>query len=329
MRQAVFEERYADAWSRIEGWLDRREKPKRADRRQAEPAGLDDAEVPRAYRQLCQHLALARDRAYSPDLVDRLNQLALRGHHVLYGARSHRRGRLAQFFLADFPRRVRADWRLVAIAGFAFFGPAVALAAALQAYPDFVHYVLSPRALARLEEMYDPANPRLGMRQADTNVMMFAFYVFNNVKIGFQCFATGLAFGLGSLFYLVSNGVQIGAVAGHLTQAGFGTPFWSFVSGHSAMELTAIVVSGAAGLKLGAALIAPGNLSRRAALVAAARVAVRLVYGAAAMFLAAAFIEAFWSPLTAFPPVTKYTVGAILWALVVGYFLLAGRHRGS
>jgi uncharacterized membrane protein SpoIIM required for sporulation len=329
MKQAVFEERYAEAWSRFERWLDRREKARRTDPKHLEPSGMEDAEVPRAYRRLCQHLALARDRAYSPDLVDRLNQLALRGHHVLYGARSRRRGRIAQFFLADFPRRVRAEWRLLAIACLAFFGPVVTLAVALQVFPDFVHYVLSPRAIARLEEMYDPGNPRLGMRQADTNVMMFAFYIWNNVKIGFQCFATGLLFGLGTLFYLVSNGVQIGAVAGHLTQAGSGTPFWSFVSGHSAMELTAIVVSGAAGLKLGAALIAPGNLSRRAALVASAQAAIRLVYGAAAMFLAAAFIEAFWSPLTAFPPATKYAVGAILWAFVIGYFLVAGRRRGA
>lgn len=325
----MFEARNADAWSRLERWLDQRKQAKRAGRKRAEPSGLDDADVPRAYRQLCHHLALARDRAYSPDLVDRLNELALRGHHVLYGARSHRRGRLARFFLEDFPRRVRADWRVVALAALAFFGPVAGVAAALQVHPDFVHYLLAPRALAQIEEMYDPGNPRLGMRQADTNVMMFAFYVWNNVKIGFQCFATGLLFGLGSLFYLVSNGIQIGAVAGHLTHAGFGTPFWSFVSGHSALELVAIVLSGAAGLKLGAALVAPGNLSRRAALVAASREAIRIVYGAAAMFLAAAFVEAFWSPLTAFPPATKYAVGAILWALVLGYFALAGRYRAA
>ncbi|MCZ7566816.1 MAG: hypothetical protein M5U08_25875 [Burkholderiales bacterium] len=149
MRQAAFEASYFEAWSRFERWLDDRQKPKRAGSRRVEPAappGLADAEVPRAYRQLCHHLALARDRAYSPDLVDRLNELALRGHHVLYGARSQRRGQVAQFFLADFPRRVRAEWRLVAIAAAAFLGPVLAIAAALQHHPDFVHYLLAPRA---------------------------------------------------------------------------------------------------------------------------------------------------------------------------------------
>lgn len=333
MRQAVFEARYGQDWIRFEEWLDRREKPKRAGPRagpeHADTATLPDAEIPRAYRRLCQHLALARDRAYSPVLVDRLNHLALRGHHLLYGARSHRRSRIARFFLEDFPGRVRAEWPLVAVAAVLFFGPILAIGAALQTYPDFVHYLLSPRTIGRIQQMYDPANPRLGMRAADTNVMMFAYYIWNNVRIGFQCFATGMLFGLGTVFYLVSNGVQIGAVAGHLTQSGFGTPFWSFVSGHSAMELIAIAISGAAGLKLGAALIAPGNLTRRAALVAAAHGAIRLVYGAATMFLVAAFIEAFWSPLTLFPPETKYIVGGILWAFVMTYFLFVGRRRGA
>ena len=167
------------------------------------------------------------------------------------------------------------------------------------------------------------------MRESDDNVKMFAFYIWNNVKIGIQTFATGLAFGLGSIFYLAFNGIIIGAIAGYLTAVGHGGPFWSFVSGHSAMELTAIVLSGAAGLKLGSALIAPGNRTRKAALVDVAKPAIRIMYGAALMFLLAAFIEGFWSPLTAFPPNVKYAVGVTLWMLVVAYFTLAGRNRAA
>jgi len=332
VRQAVFEARYGADWERFETWLDRDEKlRRRAGPAAPAPAGaLPDTEIPQAYRRVCQHLALARDRQYSPELVDRLNQLALRGHHLLYGARP-RRGfaRGLEFLLAGFPRRVREEGALVAAAAVLFFGPLATLIVTLQWHPDFVYYLLEPESLAKLQEMYSPANKRLGMRDADDNVAMFGFYIWNNVKIGFQTFATGLAFGLGSIFYLAFNGLYIGAVAGHLTQAGYGTPFWSFVAGHSALELVAIAISGAAGLKLGGALIAPGLVSRKAALMAAARPAVQLMYGAAAMFLAAAFVEAFWSPLTALPPATKYTVGAILWAVVLGYLAFGGRARAA
>src|SRR5262249_27965486 len=153
---------------------------------------------------------------------------------------------------------------------------------------------------ATFHQMYDPANRRLGSREADSSLMMFGFYIWNNIRIGFQTFAGGLLFGVGSLWFLGANGIIIGAVAGYLTQVGYSQTFWSFVAGHSSLELTAIVIAGAAGLRLGLAVIAPGNLSRRAALVAAARPGVRLMYGAAIMFLAAAFVEAFWSPLTEF-----------------------------
>ena len=308
MRQAVFQARYGPDWEQFERWLDRHDALRTrtvnpAPRTAHVPAhALADTDVPQVYRRVCQHLALARDRQYSPELVDRLNRLALRGHHLLYGARARRGAARGIAFLArrlPAPRARgahRRDRR-----GGALLRTGGALIAVLQWYPDFIYYLVDPQQLAKYQEMYDPGNKRLGMRDADDNVKMFGFYIWNNVKIGFQTFATGLAFGVGTVFYLVFNGVMIGAIAGYLTEIGLATPFWSFVSGHSALELTAIAISGAGGLKLGGAVIAPGLQSRKAALVAAARPAVQLMYGAAAMFLAAAFVEAFWSPLTAVP----------------------------
>ena len=87
--------------------------------------------------------------------------------------------------------------------------------------------------------------------------------------------------------------------------------------------------SGAAGLRLGLAVIAPGNLSRKAALVAAAKPAVRMMYGAAIMFMIAAFVEAFWSPLTEVPFRVKISVGITAWAVLLVYFALAGRARAT
>jgi uncharacterized membrane protein SpoIIM required for sporulation len=159
--------------------------------------------------------------------------------------------------------------------------------------------------------------------------MMFGFYIWNNVRIGFQTFAGGLAAGLGSVWFLGANGAIIGAVAGYLTQIGYGEPFWSFVAGHSSLELLAIVLAGAAGLRLGLAVIAPGSLSRRSALVAAAKPAVRVMYGAALMFFAAAFVEAFWSPITEVPFNFKIAAGIAAWVLLLAYFAFAGRARAT
>jgi uncharacterized membrane protein SpoIIM required for sporulation len=328
MKQAVFENRYREEIERFEAWLDLAPKQRRRMKDDA-ASGLATDDVPASYRHICQLMALARDRQYSPDLVDRLNHLVLRGHHVLYGPAGGQRARLLAFLARGFPAVVRDERWLVLTSALLFFGPLLLLLVTLQWYPDFVLYFVPPDQLAQYEEMYDPANARLGQRDSDDNVMMFAFYIWNNVKIGIQTFATGLAFGLGSVFYLLFNGTVIGAIAGYLTAVGHGEPFWSFVAGHSAMELVAIVLSGAAGMKLGGAVISPGNLTRKAALVKAARPAIRIMYGAALMFLLAAFIEGFWSPLKSFAPAVKYGVGLTLWALVVAYFSMAGRKHAA
>jgi uncharacterized membrane protein SpoIIM required for sporulation len=327
MKQQLFEERYEAEWRELEAWHDRQ---RRKEGRGTADADLDDADFPARYRRLCQHLALARDRCYSAAVVDRLNRLALRGHHLLYGARDDRRNAVLTFIFGGFARAVRAEWRFVLAAGTLFFGPFLAMMALLQFHPDFVYYLMSASQVEDFEQMYAPSAKHLGrVREADSSFQMLGFYIWNNIKIGFQTFAGGLLFGVGSLFFLLFNGFTLGAVAGRLVHAGFATPFFSFVAGHSALELTAIMLSGAAGLKLGYALIAPGQLSRKAALIAASGSATRIMYGAAAMLLCAAFVEAFWSPLTSVPPALKYGVGIAFWTAVVVYFVVMGRGRAA
>jgi uncharacterized membrane protein SpoIIM required for sporulation len=316
VKQTPFELAHEKEWAEFEDFLEQKK-------------SFDPQEMPARFRRVCQALALAAQRCYSTELVDRLNRLALRGHHALYANRRRESQQVLDFILRGLPRLVRREWRLVAAAALLFFGPLLGLIALLQVFPDFVHYLLSPRQIASFHEMYDPGNRRLGMREADTSMLMFGFYIWNNVRIGFQTFAGGMLAGVGSAWFLGANGVILGAVAGYLTQAGLSETFWSFVAGHSSLELLAIVLSGAAGFKLGLAIIAPGNLSRKAALTAAAKPAVRIMYGAAVMFFAAAFVEAFWSPLTEIPFNLKIIAGVAGWVILLAYFAFAGRGRAA
>ena len=154
---------------------------------------------------------------------------------------------------------------------------------------------------------------------------MFGYYIRNNISVAFQCYAGGLFAGVGSLFFLAYNGAFGGALAGFLTARGLSSTFYSFIATHSAFELTAIVLTGAAGLRIGHALLAPGRLSRLQSLVHATRNSVALVYGATAMLCVAAVIEAFWSSANWIAPAIKYAVAAVCWITVFGYFTLQGR----
>ncbi|HDP90009.1 MAG TPA: stage II sporulation protein M, partial [Thioalkalivibrio sp.] len=268
---------------------------------------------------------------YSQPLIERLDDLVLRGHQQLYQSRSGLGGRMLQFAAADFPATVRREWRALALACLLFYGPFLGMLVTVQFAPEFVYTVLDAGTVMQMQTMYDPElNERLGReREADSDVLMFGYYIRNNTSIGFQTFAGGLLFGIGTLFFLIYNGLVIGAVAGHLTHVGYIETFWGFVAGHSAMELTAIVLSGAAGLKLAAGLIRPGRKSRLRALLDNGRIAVTIVFGAAAMFFIAAFIEAFWSSIAWVPAQVKWGVGLFLWVLVIAYFVLLGRGRAA
>ena len=224
---------------------------------------------------------------------------------------------------------MRAEWRLLLFVSVLFYGTAGVLAAALQLQPELVYSFLDPATLAQIEAMYDPATERLGSApDAASDVARFGYYIWNNISISFRTFAAGLLFGVGTLAIVGFNAVYLGLVFGHLTRVGFGEPLRSFVIAHGAFELTAILLCGVAGMKLGLSLLAPRNRSRLQALRDAARGALPLVYGSGWMLLLAAGIEAFWSgrPL---PVTTKYAVGAAMWLLVSSYLLLSGRARAD
>lgn len=320
MKQGQFEKCHQDNWLRFSERLDALERSRR--RNQAGDG------FTRQYREICQHLALAQERGYSGHLIEPLQQLAMRGHQQLYRHRGQFAAQLLGFVLADFPRLVRAEYRLVALAGLLFFGSLIIMGLLVYSHPDLIYSVVSPAQVGEMESMYDPAARRIGQmaeRASSTDWLMFGYYIMHNLGIAFQTFASGLFFGLGSLFFLLFNGLMIGAIAGHLTDVGFGETFWPFVIGHGAFELTAIALAGAAGLKLGWALLAPGSLRRTQALRVAAETSVRLIGGVMLFLLIAAFIEAYWSSMTWPQATTKYLVGAAMWALVAAYLIFAGR----
>lgn len=324
MRQEQFVARYQAEWQALEQWLTQRGEHPRQARRQAAHEGLDDGDFPQRYRRLCQQLALARRRGYSPQLVARLKQLMQQGHTLLYRTPRPQWQRALAFLFADFPQLVRSQARSMWVAAALFVVPLVGSFALVLWRPELIHLLLDNARIAEFERMYDPASPNLG-RDSGTNWTMFGYYIMNNISIGLRTFAFGLIAGVGTVLVMLFNGVGIGSVAGHLQHIGHGDPFWRFVAGHGAFELTAIVIAGGAGLQLGMKLLAPGRRRRIDALVEGGVIGAKLCVGVAAMLLIAAFIEAFWSSIAAIPAWGKYSVAAVLWTTVFVWLWRGGR----
>jgi uncharacterized membrane protein SpoIIM required for sporulation len=323
MTPLKFEELYQAEWQELEDLLD----GLLGRRKKTGPHGSPRGErIAALYRRACEQLALARARSYPAYLVDRLDRLTADAHQVIYQQREFGAGALWRIFARDFPRAVRADAVYVWLAAALFAIPTVVLGVLVYYRPDLILSVVDAATAAQFEQMYSTAAESIGRtRDAGDDWTMFGFYIRNNVGVAFQCFASGLTAGVGSIFFLVYNGAMGGAVAGYLTERGLGDVFYSFVVTHGSFELTAIVLSGAAGLKLGHSLLAPGRRTRGQSLVRAARECVVVIYGVAAMLVVAAALEAFWSSSAWVPHSVKYGVAAVCWLAVFGYLALQGR----
>src|SRR5260370_9768326 len=185
---------------------------------------------------------------------------------------------------------------MVAAAALLFIGPGLLMAGAVLVWPELAVAALPADTLDEITGQFGPGGGAAAQATVGALFARFGLYVWNNVSIAFRTFAGGVVVGVGSLFFLVYNGVVCGAVASHIHQVGFDRAFYAFVIGHGAFELTAIVLAGACGLRLGLAGLAPRPLRRSRSLLDAAGATVPLLYGFTAMLLVAALLESFSSP---------------------------------
>jgi len=285
---------------------------------------MDISRTAALYRSLCADLMRARSLDLGADITGHLDVIASRAHNALYGPEPYRFAEAYHLVRCEFPRSLRKNG-VFFLASFLLFALplALGLAGALSSR-EFALSVLPPDALENAAESY--ADGFAGGRDGAADSMMAGFYVYNNVGIAFRCFATGALFGLGSVFFLIYNGLVIGTVVGHVIASGGGTNILTFICGHAPFELTAIVISGAAGLRLGWALIATHGQTRLGSLRSVSRELLALIAGAAVMLLIAAVIEGYWSPSSVTPKV-KWVFAATVSLAVIFYLSAGGRSQ--
>jgi uncharacterized membrane protein SpoIIM required for sporulation len=297
------------SWQELEGLVTR------AGRR---PARLGPDGVLRLgslYRAAAADLALAR-RAFPGDpVVGRLEQLVGRARSLVYEAPT-RRGSLRSFFARDYWRLVAERPLALAAAALLLFAPAL-LSATWALRDPGAAVGLVPQELRPATGSERPWRELTPGEQADFTTTVFT----NNIRVTLFAFAGGVAFGLLTAAILVFNGVILGAVGGSMIGAGNGVGFLELVTAHGVLELTCVVVGGAAGLRLGWALVDPGTLTRAQSAGREARRTVALALGTAPWLVAAGIVEGYRAQLAeAGVPVVVgvgLSLGLVFWGLVL------------
>ena len=267
------------------------------------------------YRASAADLARAR-RSYPGDpVVQELEALVGRARPLVYAAPTRRRS-LVEFVASGYWRLVVERWLPLMLSAALLFGSA-ALAGGWALRDPGAAGGMVPAEYRSVTE------PRTGTDlglSAEEQAALSSEIFTNNIRVTMFTFAAGIAFGVGSALLLLYNGVLLGVVAGLSIGAGNGRPFFELVTAHGVLELSCIVVAGAAGMSLGWSLVEPGTRTRLGALAEEARSSVQLILGTAPWLVLAGLVEGFVTPSGLGLGVVALVglgLGVLYWTLVV------------
>lgn len=276
------------------------------------------------YRAACADLALADAYQLPPNTVEYLHHLVGRAHNQLYRARRFNLHAWWHELIYDVPRRLFNDnaLRLAFVLFWSIFLGSMMLA---RQSPEYAGDMLGRDMMNTLRDNFSEP---MGGRDPQISNVMVGYYINHNTGIGLECFAYGLLAGIGGLFATVFNAAFLGASFGYMSTLPERQNFFNFVTAHGPFELTAIVLSAAAGMRLGFAMIDTRGRSRLESLQAAGRETMPTMGAAMVLFIMAACIEAFISP-TALPYIFKAFVAVVSSAALMFYFVVLGQSRGE
>jgi len=320
VKTARFLEKRSTAWDRLEELVERV-----ARHGLRKLSGEELHELTRLYRAVAVDVARARMYGIAERTQRRLNRIVIAAHGILYRRpRAHAGRAVWRFFSRGYPRLFRRLWAYWALA------LAVFLVAGLSAYvsvllrPSNVHLFV-PGCAGISEGGEELTEKDIAERfRALPRPPMAAGIMANNISVAFNAFALGITAGIGTCYVLLLNAVMLGGLAAHFANHGASYPFWSFILPHGILEILAILIAGAGGIRVGMSLALPGCLSRRASLRVGAKEAVLLVLGTAPMFVVAAFIEGYVTP-SGLGGGLKIAVGLVAGGAALGYLALVGR----
>ncbi|WP_234178457.1 stage II sporulation protein M [Sphingopyxis sp. NFH-91] len=290
-------------------------------------------QLPILYRATLSSLSIARATMLDKALLDHLEGLAMRGYFLIYGVRETRLSRLRRFFLYDWPAAVRAVWKETLIIALIITLGALTSWSLVAHNPEW-YYNFVP------DEMAGGRDPRatveflrstLGHGKAggedEGALHVFATFLFtHNSRVSIMSFALGFAFGVPTMMLEFYQGIGLGAMLAVFSAKGLGVDFGGWLFIHGTTELFAAALSGAAGLRIGSAVVFPGARSRLQAAAEAGRTAGKVMVGVILMLLAAGLLEGFGRQLIT-DTVMRYAIGSLMLAFWLAYFYIPRREN--
>ncbi len=289
-------------------------------------------QLPILYRATLSSLSIARATSLDKALLGHLEALSIRGYFLVYGVRETRASRIRRFFRYDWPAAVRAVWKETLIIALVIILGALTSYALVASNPEW-YYNFVPEEMSGGRDPHatvDYLRSTLGHGKAaageqSSGLHVFATYLFtHNSQVSILSFALGFAFGVPTMMLEYYQGIGLGAMLALFSGKGLGVDFGGWLFIHGTTELFAAALSGAAGLRIGAAVVFPGARGRLEAAADAGRTAGKVMIGVILMLLVAGVLEGFGRQLIT-DTMLRYAIGTVMLLFWLAYYYIPRR----
>jgi uncharacterized membrane protein SpoIIM required for sporulation len=275
MREALFIKRNAEKWQKY----------------QQEPSSDADEQADR-FITLLDDLAYSRTFYPQSKVTRWINNIAASIYQKIYRNRKEKYSRLFTFWTDELPQVLYRN-RMALLVTFTYFALCMAMGVFSSATDDsFVKSILGEDYVSMTEDNIEKGDP-FGVYRDEDKFTMFIRIATNNIKVAFTAFIYGIFFGIGTLWILFYNGVMVGAFEYMFFAKGLGWQSIMVIWIHGTMEIASIIISGCAGLVMGASILFPGTYSRGQSFKRGVKDALKIILSMVPFFITAALLESY------------------------------------
>ena len=278
------------------------------------------------YIDVTSDLAFAQTHYPESKITRYLNNLASALHNEIYRSQRYRWSRLLTFWTDEVPRTMW-EARRELLTSFIIFLTSALVGMLSQLFdPEFCRIILGDNYVDMTLQNIANGEP-MAVYNGDPESDMFSMITLNNVKVSFITFVLGVFTSIGTGFVLFQNGVMLGSFQTFFAQHGLLWQSALAVWLHGTLEISAIIVAGAAGIAMGNGWLFPGTYPRLVSFRRGARRGLRIVVGAVPLFVVAGFIEGFFTRHTEWPDLLRLSIILCSLAFVIYYYIVLPKKK--
>lgn len=308
MREAAFIKQNMKRWKEYEQLLEHQHR-------------LNPDKKAEIFIQLTDDLSFSRTQYPKSESTRYLNSLASKIHLAIYKNKSEEGGRFITFWTQELPALLDRMYRYLIYAFLIFMVGAGIGIISVQQDETFVRLVMGDGYVNMTLENIKNGDP-LGVYGSDDQINMFFGITFNNIRVSFLAFVMGIFASAGTAFILFRNGVVLGTFFAFLDQQNYLFDSLWIVMLHGTIEISSIIIAGAAGFRMGHGILFPKTYSRMESFKSGVKDGLKVIMGLIPFFIIAGFIESFITRYTAMPLFLKVSIVAGSVALIVYYFFI-------